>query len=236
MKLKKTIFLLLISSKLLCQKIQIEMKNNVPNSVEIIDNHLDQFFDSSEDIVVFDEIESEIIHRDIYFIKASKDRPYHILLSCGMSALPMKIPGDVQSSDLAEVMILLPEEWNLEYESFSDERNYWPIRIMKELMMLPHANETWLGYGHTFGHEDDDELANGIGFVSVMLVYSMELSEEFTTIKLDNDKHIDIFTLIPLYKEELQFKKENSSSDLLEKFDQYSIKEIVKVGRKNVCK
>ncbi len=84
------------------------MKNDIPNSVEIIDSHLDEFFTDEDDIVVFDEIESEIIHRDIYFIKAVDDRPYHILLSCGMSALPMNVPGDVESSEFAEVMMLLP--------------------------------------------------------------------------------------------------------------------------------
>lgn len=128
------------------------MKNYVPNSVELIDKHLDQFFDENEDIVVFDEIESDVIHRDVYFVKANEDRPYHILLSCGMSALPMKVPSDIDSSPYAEVMILLPKEWNLDYDSFENERNYWPIRLMKEIMILPHPDETWLGFGHTFGH------------------------------------------------------------------------------------
>jgi len=232
----KTTFLIFISTIAYPQKAVKNMNNKVPNSVEIVDNHLDQFFDKNADIVVFDEIESEIIHRDVFFIKATEERPYHILLSCGMSALPMKVPEDIASSEFAEVMILLPKEWNLKYESFSDERNYWPIRIMKELMMLPHPNKTWLGFGHTFGHEDDDELAEGIGFNSVMLAQSMELSADFMQIELENDKVINIFTLIPLYKEELEFKKQNSASDLLEKFDEFGIEEIVKIGRKNVCK
>jgi hypothetical protein len=230
-----TIFLIFVSTIAYSQNNEKNMSDKVPNSVEVVDSHLDQFFDENADIVVFDEIESEIIHRDIFFIKATEDRPYHILLSCGMSALPMKVPEDIESSEFAEVMILLPKEWNLEYESFSDERNYWPIRIMKELMMLPHPNKTWLGFGHTFGHEDDDELAEGIGFNSVMLASSMELSADFTEIELENNKVIDIYTLIPLYKEELEFKKQNSASDLLEKFDKFGIEEIVKVGRKNVC-
>ena len=235
-KLKyKTISIILVSTIGFSQNAKKNMNDSVPNSVEIVDSHLDQFFDEGEDIVVLDEIESEIIHRDIYIIKATEDRPYNILLSCGMSALPMKVPEDVESSEFAEVMILLPKEWNLNYESFNDERNYWPLRIIKELMMLPHPNKTWLGFGHTFGHEDDDELAEGIGFNSVMLVHSMELSDDFTEIKLENDKTINIYTLIPLYKEELEFKKKNSAMDLLRKFDKFGIEEIVKVGRENVC-
>ena len=211
------------------------MKNSVPNSVELIDKHLDQFFDENDDIVVFDEIESDVIHRDVYFVKANEDRPYHILLSCGMSALPMKIPEDIDSSPYAEVMILLPKEWNLEYDSFKYERNYWPIRLMKEIMILPHPDETWLGFGHTFAHEDDEEFAERIGFNSVMLANSMELPDHFTQIELDNDEFVTIFTLIPLYKEKLEFKKQNGATALLERFDQFGIEEIVKVGRPNIC-
>jgi hypothetical protein len=212
------------------------MNKKVPNSVEIVDNHLDHFFDENEDIVVFDEIESEIIHRDIFFIKANQDRPYHILLSCGMSALPMNVPKDTESSEYVEIMILLPKEWNLEHDSFSDEKNYWPIRIMKEIMMSPHENKTWFGFGHTFGYEEDDKFAEGVGFNSVMLAHSMELSDDFTQIQLENEKVVDIYTLIPLYKEELEFKKKNGAYALLEHFDKFGIEEIVEIGRKNVCK
>jgi len=62
--------------------------NDLPNSVEIIDEHLDKFFDS-EEVLVLHEKESEVIHSDIYIVKAAEDRNYNLLLTCGMSALPM---------------------------------------------------------------------------------------------------------------------------------------------------
>ncbi len=211
------------------------MNANVPNSVEIVDNHLDEFFDENTDIIVFDEIESELIHRDIYHIKASEAIPYHILLSGGMSALPMKVPENIDSSEFAEVMILLPREWKLDMASFSDERNYWPLRIMKELMLLPHSENTWLGFGHTLVHAGGEELADGVGFNSVMLAESMELSDAFTQIKLEDNKTVDIYTILPLYKEELEYKKKNGAMDLLERFNTFGIEEVVRVGRQNVC-
>lgn len=102
-------------------------------------------------------------------------------------------------------------------------------------MMLPHPDETWLGFGHTFGNEEDEEFAEGIGFNAVMLAHSMELSEDFIQIELENEQVVTIYTLIPLYKEELGFKKKNDASALLERFDEYDIEEIVKIGRPNVC-
>lgn len=80
------------------------------------------------------------------------------------------------------------------------------------------------------------EFAEEIGFNSIMLAHSMELSEEFTCIELADENTIDIYTMIPLYKEELEFKKKNGAMDLLELFDKFGIEEIIKVGRKNVCK
>ncbi len=41
----KTLLLILVSTLTYSQKTEKEMKVNVPNSVEIVDNHLDQFFD-----------------------------------------------------------------------------------------------------------------------------------------------------------------------------------------------
>jgi len=209
------------------------MKKQIPNSVELIDSHLDEFFDKSDDITVLDEIKSEIIHSDIYIIKANNDRPFNILLSCGMSALPMNVPDDIDASQHAEVMMLLPKDWNLNYDSFKDERNYWPFRILKELTKLPHENETWLGYGHTYDNEE--EFAKGIGFCSVILLNSMELSQDFTQIELE-DKVVEIFSVIPLYKEEVEYKKKYGRQKLFEKFEEFSIEEVVEIGRINTCK
>lgn len=211
------------------------MKNKIPNSVEIIDSHLDDFFSTDADIVVFDEIESDIIHRDIFIIKPTDELPFNLLLSCGMSALPMNIPEGIDSSEFVELMFLLPEDWNLESEDLKDEQNYWPIRLMKEIMMAPHVNSSWFGFGHTYEYGGDEEFASGVGFTAVILVSSMEISEEFTEIHLNNNKVIDIYSLIPLYKEELEFKKQYGVNELLEKFDEYNIEEVLKIGRVNVC-
>ncbi len=68
-----------------------------------------------------------------------------------------------------------------------------------------------------------------------MLAYSKELSDEFTKIELENNQAVSIYSLIPLYKEELEFKNQNGGVALLELLDQHNVTEIVKIGRKNVC-
>lgn len=63
----------------------------------------------------------------------------------------------------------------------------------------------------------------------------MRLSEDFTQIERKDDGFVTIYSLIPLFKEELEFKKDNGATALLELLDDYGVEEIVKNGRPNVC-
>ncbi len=205
--------------------------NDLPNSVEIIDEHLDKFFDS-EEVLVLHEKESEIIHSDIYIVKAAEDRNYNLLLTCGLSALPMKVPKDLDYLKFAEITILLPINWKLDYNDFADENNYWPIRTLKLLSRYPHLNDTWLGYGHTIPLGDTHNANHN--FESIILLESITLSEDFTFIET-NEKAIYFYAAIPIYKEELEYKLQHGTDKLLELFEQYDIDEIIDINRKNVC-
>lgn len=206
--------------------------NDIPNSVEIIDEHLDSFFDS-EEIQVLHENESEIIHCDIFIVKPAEDRNYNLLLSCGMSALPMKVPKELDHLKFAEITMLLPTNWKLAYEDFADENNYWPIRALKQLSKYPHLNDTWFGYGHTIPLDDTNKVNHN--FDSIILLESITLSEEFIYIETD-EKDIFFYSAIPIYKEELEYKLEHGTDKLLELFQQCDIDEVVDINRKNVCK
>jgi hypothetical protein len=206
--------------------------NDIPESVEIIDEHLDNFF-NSEEILVLHEKESEIIHSDIYIVKSSEDRPYNLLLTCGLSALPMKVPDDLDNLKFAEITMLLPGHWKLNYDDFGDENNYWPIRALKQLSKYPHLNETWLGFGHTIPLDDTHKVNHN--FDSIILLESITLSADFTYIETD-EKEIYFYSAIPIYVEELEYKLKHGADKLLELFQQFDIDEIVDVNRINVCK
>lgn len=204
---------------------------NIPDSVEIIDQHLDKFFDS-EEILVLHEKESEIVHSDIYIVKPSEDRNYNLLLTCGLSALPMKVPDNLDHLKFAEITILLPTHWKLEYDDFVDENNYWPIRALKQLSKYPHLNNTWFGYGHAIPLDDTHKVNHN--FDSILLLESITLSDEFTYIETE-EQEIYFYSAIPIYKEELEYKLEHGIDRLLSLFQQFDIDEIVDINRKNVC-
>ena len=108
--------------------------------------------------MVFHEIVSDDLHIDIHHVKSSLLRRFEVLVTSGMSALPMAVPGDSNEPRFAEIVTVLPKGWPLTKEAFSDERNYWPIRLMKTFARLPHRDNTWLGLGHTLANGESENL------------------------------------------------------------------------------
>lgn len=203
----------------------------VPDSFDLIDKHLSEFFDDDE-MLVMHEKESEVVHSDIYVIKPSEDRDYYIMVSSGMSALPMAAPDDSPDLAFAEVMILLPSDWNINYDDFSNENNYWPIRLLKQLSKYPHLNDTWLGWGHTVPLNDEHSVDHN--FHSVLLLDSITLSEDFTIIK-NKEKIVRVYSAIPLYKEEFDYVLQEGVGKLMGKFELNDIDEVVDINRINTC-
>src|SRR5512139_1981659 len=106
--------------------------------------------------IVFHEKESDELHVDVHHVKSTFLRRYEVLVTSGMSAIPMKVPEGEEYPALAEIVALLPRGWPLTMEAFSDERNYWPVRLVKDLARYPVRHHTWLGYGHTVASADEN--------------------------------------------------------------------------------
>lgn len=209
---------------------------------EVINKHLQRFFQEDE-ITVFHEIISDNIHVDIFLVKANKKRPYNILLTSGMSSLPMEIPKEVEldeKNEFAEVFLLLPPDWPLEEEAIQDENNYWPMRLLKEIARFPHLYKTWFSVGHTIPNGDPPKpYANNTEMCGVLLLPSAIMPSEFLEIKTPNKK-IVLLSLMPLYKEEMDYKLRKGTDKLIDAFEKVFASpgdmEVLDVKRKNSCK
>jgi len=213
----------------------IEPVSGDPNTISHIDEHLDRFF-ADEDISVFHEIISDKVHIDIYMIKANAERPYNVLMTSGLSSLPMNVPEGLEGLAYAEIYTILPADWPLTQDAFDNEDNYWPIRQLKTLARFPHLYGTWIGEGHTIANGNPPEpMSPNCGFEGVILLSGFTLPEGFAFIET-GDKVISVLSMIPLYAEEMDYKLKKGTDALLEKFDKYNISEIIDVNRKNTCK
>lgn len=203
-------------------------------SIEEISNHIEKHI--GEIYRVFHELVSEHVHIDVHWVKPTKERPFHTLVTSGMSDKPMNTPDGVDDCEFAELSICLPEDWKISEEDFKDERNYWPIRWLKYLARFPHEYNTWLGYGHTIPNGDPAEpFADNTELNTMVLLPTILFAGDFQTLHL-KDKSIDFYTLIPIYTEEVNLKLKKGVEALFDGFDKFGVSDVVNLNRPNTVK
>jgi hypothetical protein len=184
---------------------------------------------------VFHELLSDTIHLDVLVYAATDERPYHVLVTQGMSALPMTVPEGAQEQRFAELMLALPRDWEMDGDVADEERWYWPMRTLKFVARLPHLHETWIGLGHTIpnGHPPEP-YAEGTKLCCVMAGVPLLFGDELWKCEVAAGKVIRLYALLPLYEDEMQFKLERGSEALFEKLDERHVDECIDVDRRSV--
>lgn len=205
------------------------------NHPEAIADHLDKFYKSDE-ITVFHEMVSLDFHLDVYFIN-SKKHSFNILLTAGMSLLEMTVPDSVEDPEqykFAELMILLPKEIEFGQIFPSENENDWILGMLKETARFPHHYDTWLSIGHTLQATADMEpYDEQTDYVGLVILPSVTFDEDFTEIKV-GDEVINVYSIFPLYKNEMEYKIANGYNALLDKLIEKNGKEAFDKQRGNL--
>ena len=166
----------------------------------------------------------------VYHVAASAERPFQLLITSGMSSLPMTFPdGDYAELRRAELLIMLPPEWNVQAQ---DDASTWPMQWLKILARLPHEQHTWLGYGHTITFsEDATATLPGTPFNSLLLLPPRTLREDFVRLQTADGENVHFYALLPLYPAEFALKERDGLEALLARFDEYGVNECVDTAR-----
>ena len=185
--------------------------------MEAVEGHIQQYFGKFEN--VFHELSSPDIHVDICVVPPSAERDYYTLVTMGMGAHRMNVPEELAEYKLerAELAIALPKDWKLKQEDMRDERWYWPIRLLKTLARLPIASDTWLGFGHTMDHEED--FAKDTKLCAAILTGPQGTEGGSEVCVLPGDEEVNFYQVIPLYRDELEYKLAHDAEALLDKMD-----------------
>lgn len=203
--------------------------------IEQISDHIERHIGTVD--MVFHEVLSDTVHIDVHHVKPTPERPFHTLVTSGMSDLPMTMPDGTEAPRYLELMVTLPDYWQLSMEAMKDEQWYWPVRQLKFLARFPHKYSTWLGWGHSIPNGDPAEpFADNTGLCGILILPSVNVPEAFYTLDIDAEKTITFMSLVPLYEEEMNLKLRKGSDALLERFDREDITDIVAENRKNVGK
>lgn len=190
---------------------------------------------------VFREVRSDAVHVDVLVIGPRDERPYHTLVTCGMSERPMRVPiespddvGKVPELRFAELLLCLPPDWPLSPSDFKDEANYWPVRWLKMLARLPHQHDGWLGLGHSVPNGDPPRpLGPGVGFAGWFIDEPVLFPAEVRKFRF-GDRATNLYAAVPVYEEEMTLKVRKGRDALTTLFNRAKTTELIDVSRPNL--
>jgi hypothetical protein len=197
---------------------------------EAIDTHISKFY-KDEELKVFHEILRSGFPIDIYLIN-SKKHQFNILLTSGLSTYKMDI--DDPELQFAELMILIPKSIQFGEAYTGESENDWIISILKQTAKVTYGNKTFLSIGHTFqANVDLGSYSSETDYIGCIVLPSVSFQENFTEVKTQNSK-INIYSLFPLYKSELQYKIKNKYQAFLDLLNKNNAKEVLNLSRHNL--
>ena len=144
-------------------------------------------------------------------------------------------PAGAEAYRFAEMMICLPPDWKLGEADFQDEANFWPS-LAQVAGPLPHQYDTWLWMGHTVPNGDPPEpFAPNTDLSAALLSHPVCFDDDvFAIVHAKDDTKIYFLALIPLYREEMEFKLSKGMNALGELLDLAGVTEILDISRPNV--
>ncbi|MCL2018280.1 MAG: suppressor of fused domain protein [Oscillospiraceae bacterium] len=205
---------------------------------EKLGKHIIKYFGEPSSIIK-EDIPGDVCV-DIYIIEPNELSEAYTLLTVGAGALIMDIPDEYEhpvNSRRAEFLIRLPETWefpdDLASMDESDENWYWPVRWLKNIAKRPASFKTWLGWGHTVQSEGGS-FAENTGFCCMLVEMPHRFANGAFKADIGEYEHVHFYQLLPLYREEMDYKLQNGTQALTELFgDDFS--DIVDIDRENYC-
>lgn len=173
---------------------------------------------------------------DVLHVRPLDSRPYHTLVTAGMSTIAMPVPPEVNAPHRLELMMTLPEGWK-PGSDVADERVQWPVRLLQSLSRRPRdERESWLGWGHTILNGDPPRpFAAGTELCGVIIAPSLLVPVAFYELNIEGER-VAFYSTIPLYLEELELQRSKGMAVLLERLLQKDINDVVYLKRRNVAK
>ena len=163
---------------------------------------------------------------EMYIMPPSEERPWFNVITAGMSHRPM--PGAPAGSERIELLIALPPEWPLELSDFSDENNWWPLRLLHNLAHIPWAQDTWLGTVQTIPH--GEPYADNTSFCGCKLLAPALAPDGFFELEVGAEK-VHFYGVRVLYADELAYAREHTGWETHEYLTKGKAFEIVQLDR-----
>ncbi len=213
-------------------KMEPSLENPAANDIE---EHIKKNFGEAKS--VFHEILPVKIHVDIHLVEPTETQNYYSIITSGLSTLPMNTPPNYSHFKYSELYMCLPKDWIIEEKSFENEANYWPFRCLKFLARFPHDYKTWIWNMHTIPNKNPIEsFANNTKLCCSLLSIPKRIPERAYKLRISKDKTIYFHSVIPIYREEMEYKLKYGAEPLLERFAKNNVDELLDINRMSVVK
>lgn len=197
--------------------------------MDTIEAHIEAHF-GRFDWIMHETVPGEYVHLDICVIPPREDHNYYTLVTMGMGAYTMNAPEKGEAR--AELLVNLPPDWKLGEDAWEDEHWFWPVGILKALARYPMLHDTWLGWGHTVYGSEESYVGN-TRLCGAVLLSPGVFGDPASVCTLPGGEPVNFYQVIPLYREEIEFKREYEVDRLLEKFPD-ELLEVINPSRPNV--
>jgi hypothetical protein len=172
---------------------------------------------------------------EVLHIPPQDTRPVRTLVTCGMSDRPMNVPVGKKAPRYVELMVTLPRTWAFDEKAQQDPRWNWPLKLLRTIANLPRAGQ-WVGWGETIPNGVPPlPLGPNTKLCGAVIVPSLLVPQDFYELKIAAHS-IAFFSVMPLYKEELELKEEKGVNHLFETLLDAGVKDFIDPRRKNVAR
>lgn len=200
-----------------------------------VKKHIDQYFGTFTQILSVDG--NPDLPIQIVLIPPRLEHDYYTLVTLGLSRHRMKFPEERQDEKLerAELLINLPRYWKLTESGCKEDRWSWPVQMMLSIVRFA-LNDPEVGLeSRTTLMEGDDGIpfAENTELRGTILLWPGPFGQDAFACRLPSGEEVNFYQVIPLYREEIQFKRENGSDALLDLCQDESL-EVINPKRLNV--
>lgn len=186
----------------------------VPSLNELIEEvpaHMERQFDPVAG--TFHEIVSDRVHIDVHFVEPNSQLGYRIIFTTGMAMRAMPRGPNEPWPQLAELMVLLPNEWPFESDRFESPEVFWPIEFMKMVARMPHDMGFCLHADHSIPFHDPPSPAPGTNFGGWLVVDPTFWPPSKSVVQLKSGLIVKQYVLMPLTMQEMDYKATQPTAD-----------------------
>jgi hypothetical protein len=151
----------------------------------------------------------------INWIKATKQRPYHILFTSGLADKAQNTSENYPEFKHIELYICLPDYWKIEKK---DPEHHWPIEWLDRIGAAHQTTESWFGPGDTMRAGNPPKAFSPKMEQDHFILAEPMKIESLIDLELDN-KLVKFLSVIPIYREELEYKLRNSAKHFMAKYE-----------------